>query len=614
VEEERSPIASVEQVRDELKRLGYLESGLDRFVLGGAGGTSLLKTCVGVAWRVGAAAGPLLGAGLTLAALSLDRRLLSEPTDLAVLFLYSSAALGLVAAGAAFFGGLVAAGLGRRLGPKGSESLARALGLALGLGGLAYLALWWRSRGLDAPLPAQVAALVLAVCLGAVLARFGSLAGIAVLSAGGSHRLPQAGLSRRHMAAAVVLAGALFAGGLAVSYSADKRGDDAPDYAVVPTGLRVRVLGIDGLERRMTEQMLARGEMPALAGLVERGAHGRMAVEPERIPAIVWTTVATGRGPEAHGIQSTGARRLAGMRTAVSLDQAGGRLAAALGDAADVLRLTRAQPPSSVLRSVKTFWNVASEKGLRVGVVNWWATWPADRLNGYVVTDRAFFKLERGGGADREVSPAEAFEPLRAYVGTADEDRARRLDRFAVAAASALRKGGRPDIEAVYLPGLDIFTMQRMGEGAGADLAALDDRLANVRAYYHFVDALIGEAAAGRDPEDVLVLMGDPGRLARGGEGPASGTLLLEGGPIAAGDLGAVSERDVAPTLLHLAGLPTSRELPGRVLETALRPEFRQAHPVRVVSSLGRRPTARAAESPFDKEMLEELRSLGYIQ
>ena len=98
-----------------------------------------------------------------------------------------------------------------------------------------------------------------------------------------------------------------------------------------------------------------------------------------------------------HGIQSAGARRLAGMRTPVAMGEAG-RFARALGAAADLLRLTRAQPATSVLRGAKTFWNVASEKGLRVGVVNWWATWPADTVNGYAVTDRALFKLERGGG------------------------------------------------------------------------------------------------------------------------------------------------------------------------------------------------------------------------
>ena len=89
---------------------------------------------------------------------------------------------------------------------------------------------------------------------------------------------------------------------------------------------------------------------------------------------------------------------------------------------------------------------------------------------------------------------------------------------------------------------------------------------------------------------------------------------MLAGRPVAAADLGTASERDVAPTVLHLCGLPVSRELVGRVLEAALRPEFRAAHPVRQVASYGRPPAARPADSAFDREMLEELRSLGYVR
>ena len=75
---ERPPLASVEAVREELRRLGYLDSGLDRFVLGGAG-ASPFRACLGVAVRVGIAGGALLGGVLALAAVTLDRRLLSEP-------------------------------------------------------------------------------------------------------------------------------------------------------------------------------------------------------------------------------------------------------------------------------------------------------------------------------------------------------------------------------------------------------------------------------------------------------------------------------------------------------------------------------------------------------
>jgi len=50
------------------------------------------------------------------------------------------------------------------------------------------------------------------------------------------------------------------------------------------------------------------------------------------------------------------------------------------------------------------------------------------------------------------------------------------------------------------------------------------------------------------------------------------------------------------------------------VLEDALSPAFRAAHPVRTVASYGRRSPGRPAESAFDRDMLEQLRSLGYVQ
>jgi hypothetical protein len=363
----------------------------------------------------------------------------------------------------------------------------------------------------------------------------------------------------------------------------------------------------------MLEQLSLRGELPAIAALIGKGARARLRAEPERVPVIVWTTIATGRGPEAHGILSADTRRLTGLRTPVGLDAEAGPFAAALGRATDLVRITRAQPATAALRSVKAFWNVASEKGLRIGVVNWWASWPADAVNGWLVSDRAAFKLEKGGPADREVYPLEAFEGLRALLDASEPERARRLDRFHLAAARRLRASAPTDLEAVYLPGLDIVTMQQLGDAPASDLAVLDAKLAAVREQYRFVDRLVGEEVASLGPSDVLVLVGDPGRLARAAQG-AEGLLVLAGPPVAPGDLEAVSERDIAPTVLHLLGLPKSRELEGRVLEAALNEPFRNAHPVRSVDTYGRRPPARPADSAFDQDVLEQLKSLGYIQ
>jgi hypothetical protein len=234
-------------------------------------------------------------------------------------------------------------------------------------------------------------------------------------------------------------------------------------------------------------------------------------------------------------------------------------------------------------------------------------------VNGYVVTDRAFLRVEKGGAPDHEACPVDTLDAVRDLAPDASLDRARALDSFYSAAARRLRAGVGPDIEALYLPGLDIATMQQLGEAPTADLASLDRRLAVVRDYHRFLDERIGEVVADLGAHDVLVLVADPGRLARGATAP-EGTLALVGSVVTPRDLGRTGERDVAPTVLHLAGLPVSRELAGHVLEGALAPEFLKANPVRFVASYGRRAAARAAESAFDHEVLEELKALGYIQ
>src|SRR5436309_3030735 len=196
---ERAPIASVETVREELRRLGYLDSSLDRFVLGGAGGRSPFRASLRAAARVGLLGGVLFGLSGTLTAAALDARLRAEPQDRLVLPLYLLVAFGLVTAFAALAGGFLADWAGRRLDRHPGPTLPRNVGFVIGLAGLVYLGLWWRSHLAGGPLLPQAVALGLGLGLSLTLGRFGSLAAVAVLSAGGAGaRLPPASLSRRH--------------------------------------------------------------------------------------------------------------------------------------------------------------------------------------------------------------------------------------------------------------------------------------------------------------------------------------------------------------------------------------------------------------------------------
>ena len=57
---------------------------------------------------------------------------------------------------------------------------------------------------------------------------------------------------------------------------------------------------------------------------------------------------------------------------------------------------------TSDLRRVKALWNIASDRGLDVAVVGWWATWPPETVRGSIVSDRTsyHFLLDPGRRAD----------------------------------------------------------------------------------------------------------------------------------------------------------------------------------------------------------------------
>ena len=337
-----------------------------------------MRASLRAAVRVGLLGGVVFGVAATLAAAGLDPRLLREPQDLVVLSLYLVLAFAALTGLAALAGGLLA-GWARRRGRRPGAGLPRNAGLAVALLASAYVGLWWRSHLTGSPLVGQAAALLVG---SRALARAGPLR----LARGGRGAVGARASCRTR---------ASRAGACCRSSSGRRR--SSPPWSPPARGSRPRPRratrrtspscrrGCACACSRSTassagwrEQLVARGELPALAALLASGARAALRAEPERVPAIVWTTIATGRGPEAHGIESAEARRVAGLRTPVRLDAGRSPFVSALGAATDLLRLTRAQPPSAALRSVKAFWNVASEKGLRVGVVNWWATWPAD--------------------------------------------------------------------------------------------------------------------------------------------------------------------------------------------------------------------------------------------
>ena len=86
---------------------------------------------------------------------------------------------------------------------------------------------------------------------------------------------------------------------------------------------------------------------------------------------------------------------------------------------------------------------------------------------------------------------------------------------------------------------------------------------------------------------------------------------MAEGKTLPAG-----SVLDIAPTVLHLLGLPIARDLEGRVLAEAFETPREVEAGIEFVDTYGppTRETDPDAPSEVDDQTLEKLKALGYVQ
>src|SRR5262249_55056739 len=156
----------------------------------------------------------------------------------------------------------------------------------------------------------------------------------------------------------------------------------------------VLVVGIDGATWDLADKLIARGELPHLASLRTRGSWGRLkSFEPTSSP-IIWTTIATGRRADEHGVRGFTHTRLRGVHQALPplrpLKRMGfSWLFEQLVKRGEVFEA----PVTSAERRVPALWNIASAQGSPIAVVNWWATWPAEPVLGYMVSERMYYSV-----------------------------------------------------------------------------------------------------------------------------------------------------------------------------------------------------------------------------
>ena len=420
---------------------------------------------------------------------------------------------------------------------------------------------------------------------------------------------------------------------------------DAADVAARsrrPAGGRVPViwLGLDGLDWALLDRLAAEGRMPNGKRLVAEGYSARLESFLPVLSPIVWTTLATGVGPDVHRVLDF-----------QEVDPSTGQKV----------------PISGRSRAVPAIWNVASASGLSVGVVGWWATHPAEEVKGFFVSDRAspiLFEATVKPGVAYPASLASGVEQIAAREGAVSDEELSRFVAMPAAEIAAERAGGQlsnplvalartiaatrvqsriarelydrnlPDLTMLYLEGTDVIghlfaadVPPRMGCVPDAEFARYKG---TVDEYYALVDRLIGQWMRRAEEDGATLIVnsdhgfkwGDDRSCERGSLNPGTAAFWhrLDGVFAAWGarvqrstERGKASVYDVEPTVAALLGLPVDRRARGAPVRAAFRDLAAPARKDLVAEVPVRRLAAEQMSEKEASEYAKKLMALGYL-
>ena len=405
-------------------------------------------------------------------------------------------------------------------------------------------------------------------------------------------------------------------------------------------------VGLDGADWALLDQYAARGVMPTLRRLVSEGTSGTLETIHPALSPLIWNTVVTGRPPLEHRVL-------------------------------DFLRVNpvsrQREPITSDERKTPAVWNMATNAGKRVGALGFWATYPAEAVNGLLVSDRLFTFLysesepppgvvnphSEDAWARQTLQRAEKavdFAQLREYLPWLSDS------EYRTAAAAkdpyshpvgALRRllvetrvydtlarewftRAKPDLLLVYIQGTDtvghVFAPYAPPRQPSVSTEDFERYSMVPERYFAAIDRMleqysqIAEAAGG-----VLMLASDHGFKWSEGRPEAlssvanataakwhtdDGIYLLWGKGVkpSQGRAAPGGVAQVAATLLALTGTPPASGIAGPPLPgappSAGTPVDYAAHYTPAAIAAG---PASAAQAKVDQETVDKLRALGYV-
>lgn len=403
---------------------------------------------------------------------------------------------------------------------------------------------------------------------------------------------------------------------------------------------RVLLIGWDGADWNMIAPLLENGQMPNLERFIGAGVMGNIASLTPMLSPILWTSIATGKYADKHEILGF-----------AEPDGASGNI----------------RPVTSTSRKSKAIWNILSQHGLTAGVVNWFASHPAEEIDGYIVTDHfghvvappdEEWPVPAGSVHPAElacelracrVHPAETtpmqvrpFLPKLPELDHAKDNNLHHLRTLLAACATThsvvtwLMDKQPWDFMAVYYDAIDRFAHgfmeyhpPRMGHVSREDFDRYKDVMTGC---YRFHDMMLGRLVELAGEESTIILTSDHGFHCDHLR-PAGTSKIKDGRPVAWHRLHGIlairgpgikkdqrvygaSLLDIAPTVLTLLGCPVPRDMDGHVLTQIFDKESIDIDYVDTYETPDAEPSSHDAEcDPWvTQRMLSQLAALGYIE
>ena len=403
---------------------------------------------------------------------------------------------------------------------------------------------------------------------------------------------------------------------------------------------KVLLIGWDAADWEHINPLLEEGLLPALEGLINRGVMGNLATLQPILSPMLWNSVATGKLADKHGIHGF-----------IEPDLINGG----------------ARPYTSTSRKCKALWNILSQSGLRSSVVGWWASHPAEPINGMVVTNAfggvkfnpekgwlippgAVHPPEKGPSLSRfKIFPNELTQehilPFIPKAAGIDQEKDKRLQSFAKvlsdnasihAVATTLMETEPWDLMAVYYDGIDHFSHAFMPYHppklpwiTEEDFTLYKDV---VKGAYCFHDMMLERLLHLAGPETTVILCSDhgfesgsqrPHGTPREPAGPAVwhrqyGIVVVAGPGIKRDErIYGASLIDIAPTVLSVLGVPIGEDMDGRpLLEIFETPPTVETIPSweKVPGDSGMHAEGKQLDREQANELMQQFAALGYIE